>query len=196
MRLPYSLLFCSLLFSAFLQAETYQGYLITKNNIHLTGFFSTIDHNEGGSNVAFINDFGDVYSIHPALVQGFAFRKGEDTHLYVSRREKRRWVFLRLIYKGDFVSLMQAPENRTDSFLTPSGVENRTVRFREYWVETPNRTAFPVRRVGFRKEMRKFCERGAPRLAEKIGKAGFRYRNIREIIEAYELERRKRKRKI
>ncbi len=179
-----------------LLADTFRGYLITKNNIRLTGFISTISHDDNGSQVAFINDFGDVYRIHPAWVSGFAFEKDHKTYLYLSRTDKRKWVFLRLLYQGEYISLLQSPEMQISQVLTVNGFEQRTIRRQEFWLETPGRSTFPVRRSNFRKTMRRFCERGAPRLKANIGKSGYRYRNLEEIVQAFEAEKKKKKRKI
>ena len=107
-----------------------------------------------------------------------------------------RWVFLRLIYKGEYVSLLQAPERKTDQVLSINGVEQRSFKIKEFWLETPNRRAFPLRKSSFRKTMRRFCERGAPKLKDNIGRPGFRFRNLQEIIEAFDQEKKMRKKKI
>ncbi|MEL6972653.1 MAG: hypothetical protein AAFO02_20985, partial [Bacteroidota bacterium] len=37
------------------------GYIVTKNNYHLTGAIGVIEHSRVGSMVEFINDFGTPY---------------------------------------------------------------------------------------------------------------------------------------
>ena len=77
-----------------LSAEAYRGFLLTKDDYQLTGYFNLIEYSPTGNFITFTNDFGDVYAIHPMLVKGFGFNEGGESVRYISRFHEGQWFFL------------------------------------------------------------------------------------------------------
>ena len=79
------LLLLSFILSVNLLADSYRGFLLTKDDYQLTGYFNGIEYSPYGNFMTFTNDFGDVYAIHPMLVKGFGFTEDGKSVRYVSR---------------------------------------------------------------------------------------------------------------
>ncbi len=165
--------------------DLYRGYLVTKNGKQLTGYLGNIQHNGGESRVVFVNDFGTPYKIHPALIRGFVFRKDERWIAFESKRNRRNWMFLRVVYKGDRVSLYKAPEERQGLVVGSNGVALQTYTTHEYYIELNDRQPYRLRRWGFRRRMRRLLNKRAPELAEKIGQKGYRFDNLEKIVKEF-----------
>lgn len=194
MRKVYLPLFLVLFFSSSLFAASYKGYLVTKNNFHLTGFVQEVTYTPGTITVTFANDFGNVYYIHPALVKGFAFVKDNQLVSYVSRYHQGQWYFLEVITDGELISLFEIPPTSAawvdDTFQSVTALD-----LDRYWVQIRRQAVQPVRRWGFRKQMRRLLSLRQPELSRKIGSSGYRYRDLQQIIaECNERFRRKSRR--
>lgn len=162
-------------------AEEFKGYIITHSGIRLTGKISTIFHSDFGSELTFINDFGTSYQIHPALIQGFAFRNEEDLNiLYESRFAKGTWIFLEVIYRGKDMSLYKAPEERVS---IAHGFS--TIELEEYWVDVPGGNMTPLTRYRYKRRFRRLVKKSEPEFARKIGKAGYKFKDLVKIIEEF-----------
>lgn len=188
----------STLFS-FLQAqesEALTGYIVTKNNHHLTGAIGLIEHTEYGSMVEFINDFGTPYFLHPALIRGFVFYEGPAVNAYESKYYRNRWMFLRLQFSGDNISLLQTPEKMVKYEWYNGQLISRSKRVVQYWLELPGNRIVPLKRLGFRPQMRRLLSDIAPKLARKIGKRGYRFKDLYTILQEYDRECAKGKRRL
>jgi hypothetical protein len=175
-------------------AASYKGYLVTKNNFHLTGFVQEVTYTPGTILVTFANDFGNVYYIHPALVKGFAFVKDNSLVSYVSRFHEGQWYFLEVVSDGELLSLFEIPPTSA-SWVDGSLQRLTLLELDRYWIQLRQQPIQPVRRWGFRKQMRRVLALRQPELSRKIGTSGYRYRNLPEIIaECNERFRRKRRR--
>lgn len=195
----YSLSFGLLLCCGLLCAQTPvtpAGYIVTKDDHHLTGSIGTIEHNSGGSLVEFINDFGTPYVLHPALIKGFVFFEGPVVNAYESKFYQSKWMYLRLIYAGNNISLLQTPENFIKYEWEGGQIIARERRIQQYWVELPGDRIVPLQRLGFRRQMRKLCGDAAPQLADKIGQPGYRFKNLYSILSEYDQESAKGKRRL
>lgn len=178
MKKIYFSITCLLLFTSTISAADYQGYIITHSGIRLTGMISTIFHSDYGSELTFINDFGTSYQIHPALIRGFAFRNDEDSNiLYESRFTKGTWIFLEVIYRGKDMSLYKAPEERVS---IAHGFN--TIQLEEYYVDVPGGNMTPLTRYRYKRRFRRLVKKTAPELAKKIGKAGYKFKDLVKII--------------
>ncbi|MCB0628785.1 MAG: hypothetical protein KDD15_03610 [Lewinella sp.] len=188
MKKLYLLLVGLIIYSTLLSAEDHKGYIITHSGIRLTGKISTIFHSDFGSELTFINDFGTSYQIHPALIRGFAFRNKEDLNiLYESRFTKGTWVFLEVIYRGEDMSLYKAPEER----LSIAHGFN-TIMLEEYYVDVPGRHMTPLTRHRYKQRFRRLVKKSEPGLAKKIGKPGYRFKDLVRIIEEFNDHKRER----
>ncbi len=180
MRHLLSLFFVlSLTFS--LQAESLRGFLLTKDNYQLTGYFNVLSYSPTGNLITFTNDFGDVYSIHPRLVKGFGFSKDGTSFRFVSRFHEGQWFFLHEEVAGRSLSLYRLPDS-SNNWVDDSMLRLFTVPPPTYYLLYGDREILPVPRNGFRRTMKDFLENRSPALAAKIGKKGFRYRNLSEIV--------------
>jgi hypothetical protein len=192
-RLYLSALFALCLFGG-LSAAAYKGYLVTKNNFHLTGFVQEVTYTPATITVTFANDFGNVYQIHPALVKGFAFVKDNQLFSYVSRYYRGQWYFLEVITDGELLSLYEIPPTSA-SWVDGSFQALSLLDLDRFWVQLRRQAIQPVKRWGFRKQMRRLLTLRQPELSRKIGSSGYRYRNLPEIVaECNERFRRKRRR--
>lgn len=172
------------------------GYIVTKNNHHLTGAIGLIEHTEYGSMVEFINDFGTPYFLHPALIKGFVFRQGPATTAYESKYYRNRWMFLRLQFAGNNISLLQTPETMVKYEWVNGRVVSRSKRVVQYWVELPGDRIVPLKRLGFRRQMKRLMSDSAPKLVRKLGQKGYRFQDLYTILEEYDKECAKGKRRL
>lgn len=167
--------------------DFFEGYIITKNGIRLTGMIGTLDQTRDNSSVIFINDFGNIYQIYPELISGFVFQQDTAAILFESKVEKyeKRWVFMQVLCKGKGFNLYTSVSERTASLIAPYDSETRAFKTSDYYLDTPKRVPFKIRRIGFRKQMKRLLNRRAPKLADLIGKKGYRYKDLVDIINAY-----------
>lgn len=165
-----------------------QGYIVTKNNYHLTGSIGTIDHSSFGTMVEYINDFGTPYFLHPALIKGFVFYEGPAIRAYESKYWKDRWYFLKVQYAGENISLLQTPEIQTTYNISNGYLYSRRSRSVQYWVSMSDGFIQPLKRLGFRNQMKRLIREVSPQLAKKIGSKGYRFQNLYTILQAYDRE--------
>ena len=166
-------------------STVFQGYLITKSGDRLTGYFTNIVYTGYYSQVVFINDFGTAYEIQPELIKAFVFRKENDFLVYESKRLGGNWVFLKVLYKGDGLNLYRSPENRTRFIVAGRKVETKEYKAEEYYVQKPGSRLKRLRKLNYRKRLRKLMKERAPELAKKIGSKGYKFADLPTIIREY-----------
>jgi hypothetical protein len=188
MKKLYFIILSLILFSQVLSADVFRGYIVTKSGTHLMGYIGHIMHSNYRCDVVFINDFGTPYRIHPALIRGFVFKKGNEIAVYESKFDRRNWMFLKVLYKGEGMSLYKAPEERTQMALIGGRLQTTIVRSHEYWMELKGRQLMRIKRPGYKDRFRKLIEKHAPDLAEKIGQKGYKFKDIMKIVEEFNLE--------
>lgn len=183
----FSLSFLSFSISAKESINT-NGYIITHDKKQIEGKIVDLYYSNLGCQLTFVNVGGDEYFIHPILIRGFVFsnEKGE-VITYVSRYYNRKWFFLRMAYKGSLVNLLLSPDRKVH-FGTMFDAYNIVERNNtEYWLEFRKKDElvrlYPNK---FRRTMRKRLSK-YPDIRNKIGKKGYRLKNIFDIIK--ELER-------
>ncbi|PPK88687.1 hypothetical protein CLV84_1657 [Neolewinella xylanilytica] len=192
MRQLYLLAF--LLVSGTLSADAYRGFLLTKDGFQLTGYLNVLAYAPGGNLITFTNDFGDEYTIHPFLVSGFGFNYNGEPLRFVSRRHEGMWYFLQEDVSGRAVSLYRLPRGG-GRWVDDSMLRVFTEPPPEYYLEYGRGEFIAVPRGGYKRQLRNFFRPTSPGLAGKIGKRGYRYRDLPAMIKEYnELSRRKRKR--
>jgi len=177
-----------------LSAESFRGFLLTKDNYFLTGYINRIEYALTGVVIEFTNDFGDQYSIYPNLVNGFGFTKDGETFRYVSRYHEGRWLFLRALSTEGRLHLYRIPDG-TKRWVDDSFLSLLPDQLPTYWLQFRGQVAFyPVRRSGFKRNLRALLADRAPALAAKIGSKGHRFRDLPKIVAAFN-EQAKRSRK-
>ncbi|OAV42593.1 hypothetical protein [Lewinella sp. 4G2] len=193
MRYCYSLLLV-LSLSITVSAEAYRGFLLTKDDYHLTGYFNLIEYSPTGNYITFTNDFGDVYAISPQLVKGFGFSEGDQTVRFISRYHEGQWFFLREVVPGRVLSLFSMP-NGNDRYVDDTMLRLFTNPPAPFWFEYGKGNLMPINRVGYKKTLRTFFTETNPGLAKRIGKKGYRYRDLHNIVAEYNVTTAGRKRR-
>ena len=197
--MPMKKIYYSLLFAFFssltLQAnpELCKGYVVTKNGIHLTGAIGDIFCSNIKSTVVFRNDLGTTYRYRPEIISGFVFEKDSSVIIYESKFDKERWTFLEVIEKGEGINLYKSPERKTKVVMEDAAIQTYDYRTDEYWVETKGRLPILIHRFNFRKKMRKIVFFLSPEISSKIGKQGYKYKDLQKIVR--EINKRYRKSK-
>lgn len=169
----------------FLTANTPgEDFLITLDGYKLTGNVKDIFFSDWQSRLSFENDFGDLYSIHPACIYGFAFQEKGKTIYYESKYLGGSWAFLKVEKRGQALSLYRSSERKIEF----SQIEGKSIiqekKVSEIWLQFNKKRPFRVYRLSFRKVLRqKFAH--YPELAQLIGKKGFRFKNLPAIVEIY-----------
>ena len=183
-----------LLFPLCLFAESYRGFLLTKDGHQLTGYLNVLVYSVSGNVITFTNDFGDEYTIHPFLVSGFGFNYDGKPLRFVSRRHEGMWYFLQEDVSGRSVSLFRLPRGGS-RWIDDSMLRLFSEPPPEYYLEFGQGQFLAVPRTGYKRRLRDFFQDASPGLASKIGKRGYRYRDLPAIVQEFnERSRRKRKR--
>lgn len=191
------LLMNSCLLYSYAQEQVPQtGYIVTLSNMELTGAIGEIDHSFGGTMVEYVNDFGTPYYLHPALIRGFVYHKGVEIYAYESKYWDEHWYFLRVQYAGDNISLLQTPEYVQQIEIVEGRIEHSERKIVQYWIEFSNGYIQPLKRVGFRWQMKRLMRESAPGLARKIGRKGYRYKNLYTVLREYDEELARRKKRL
>jgi hypothetical protein len=193
MRKLYLLLF--LCWSSVAFAEAYRGFLLTKDGYQLTGYLNVLEYSLGGNVIVFTNDFGDEYVIHPFLVSGFGFNYRGENMRFVSRRFEDRWFFLQEEIGGRGIKLYRLPRGGG------RWVDDRMLRYLatpppEYYLEYGRGQFLPVARPGYKRTLRQFFGERNKQLAKKIGKRGYRYRDMPAIVGEFNQQRKRKRRRL
>lgn len=190
---PFTLLVISLLLTASLAAADLRGFLVTKDNYQLTGYFNLLEYSPTGNQIIFTNDFGDVYSIRPQLVKGFGFNRDGETVRFVSRFHEGQWFFLREEVTGRSLSLFRLPDGSEswvdDSMLRLFATPPPTY----YLLYGSKQRILPVPRAGFKRTLREFFVERSPELSARIGKRGYRYKDLAKIVGEFNARRGRRR---
>ena len=161
-----------------------EDFLITLDGHKLTGDVKDIFFSDWESRVSFENDFGDLYSIHPACIYGFAFQENGQTVHYESKYLGGNWAFLKVEKRGQALSLYRSSERKIEFSQEDGKPVVKARKVSEIWLQFDKKRPFRIYRVGFRKTLReKFAH--YPELANLIGKKGYRFKNLSKIVEIY-----------
>ena len=198
MKQIYIILFAMCIVATGLCKDPARGYIVTKNGKQLTGYIGELYHSQFQSIIVFINDFGSPYNIEAERIRGFVFVDEKGYTAFESKNCRNRWYFLRILEKGAAVNLYQSPEEEY-AFRFENGILTASSRnITEYWLEMHGRKQ-PVRihRLNFKRKLKRlFKKEDAPEYREKIGKEGYRFRDLPSIIKEYNKDRSLNKREI
>lgn len=164
-------------------ATNLRGFLVTRDDLQLTGYFNLIEYSATGSLLSFTNDFGDEYDIHPRSVKGFGFSQDGQEYRFISRFHEGQWFFLRLEQGGAALRLYSMPDG-SDQWVDDRMLQLFVNPPPRYWFEYGEQQLLGIPRNNFRRVVREFMDTYAPALAAKIGKRGYRYRDLTEIVAA------------
>lgn len=188
------LLFC-ISFISVAQAANFRGFLLTKDNYRLTGYINKIEYSLTGIVIQFTNDFGDQYNIYPNLVNGFGFTNEGKTYRYVSRYYEGRWLFLEALETGKRLNLFRAPDG-SQRWVDDSFQAFLSDPIAEYWLQLRGAEIIPLQRIGYKRQLRELLAETAPSLANKIGKKGYRFKDIEAIVANYNSSAKRSRRKL
>ena len=192
-RLYILLVFILFSGSVLAQAEAIsnsRGYIVTLSGDHLTGRIGDVIDGNGTSFVMFINDFGTPYMIRAELISGFAYKENKDMLEYETQFDSRKWLFMKVIVRGPGINLYKSPgykiSNKSGGSINV--INNRNFQPGRYYIVRGDRNPIPVKRWGFRRNMRQILKDRAPEVASKIGEKGYRFKNLEKIIKEYNRE--------
>ncbi len=179
-----------LIASGSIQANPYRGFLIAKDGEKITGFIGGISSEGRMGRILFINDFGNLYLIEANQIRGFVYQNKENVFIFESIRDEKRWKFLQMIFSGKEARLYKVPSSEPRSRDYGVGLSfSAQAPFpgkRMFYIQLKDR---PVRRITpfrFKRRMKKLLGNSAPELAEKLGSAGYRFKNLESIVREWD----------
>jgi len=177
-------------------ANPVKGHIVTKDDKCLSGYIGEIYHSPRSSVVVFINELGSLYHLEAELIKGFVCNKKQSAEAYKSQLIGRRWFFLKVILQSEGITLYQAPLETSYHHLQSGLMKSQSRSTTQFWLDRSSKEKEPerIRRWGYKKKLRTLLGKQAPELADKIGKKGYRFRDIPDIIEAYSKILREKKR--
>ena len=183
-KLTLLLILCCTFLTA--KSEFLRGYVITLDGKYISGTIQQINSSKYSVAVAFTNDYGTSYNYHPALIRGFVYMKGNDRHVYESHYHRGQWLFLQQLYVGEEISLFKYPDIQVNWVMEGRQINAYSANQRVFWLKQETEALFLLRRNNFRSKFTNLINEKAPELAEKIGKRGYRYKDLEKILEEYD----------
>ncbi len=178
------LIFLAIIFSTHLFGNIGKGYLITLDGKNITGKIKNIYFSEWYASLTFENDFGNSYSIHPATILGFVFKKENEDVVFESKLIRGSWVFLRIVEKGPGLTLYRSTERTTELVKVSNESIVTDKKIDEMWLQFYRKRPFRVYRMTYKKVLKKKLS-AFPTLAQMIGKQGYKYRDLTKIVTLY-----------
>ncbi len=185
-RTIFVLAFLLLLCSGSLQAgDPGKDFLITLDGSKLTGVIKTIAFKQKKTQISFQNDFGTMYVVDASTIFGFAFEENGETSLFESKFLNGEWQFLKVEKRGNVLSLYTSTERQLQfAGFNESPIVVQDKKSPQIWLQFKGEQPFRVYRFNFRGVLRKKMK-SHPELAKRIGKRGFRYKNLSMIVDSY-----------
>lgn len=164
----------------------YPGFVLTLNGYQLTGQIGEIMEINGNHSLIFMNDFGTVYSYHPRMISGFLYKNESKVFYYESKYDGKNWLFLQLLFREKGVSLYQVPEYTTQWIYENGIAKPYSYPVLAFFLDFSN-VGNPIKltRATYKKRLIQLFKKRNPDLAEKIGKPGYRFQNLTEIIKQF-----------
>ena len=161
-----------------------KDFLITLNGAKLTGNIKEISFGKGDFQISFENDFGDTYNIHPATIYGFVFEVEGKILVYESKYLNGKWQFFKVEKKGQALSMYISVERKllyTSSGGSPVVLEEKNPQI---WLQFGEESPFKIHWLNYKSVLRKRMQ-AFPDLVDRIGKRGFRYNDLANMVELY-----------
>lgn len=159
-------------------------FLITLNGSKLTGQVRDISFSSATPLLSFENDLGTLFVVHPASIYGFAFQDDGNVSIYESKLLDGRWKFLKVENHGKELTLYTSLE-RQIKFAGSGG--SPTIEKEgnlQIWLQFAKEQPLKIHRLNYKGILRKRMA-AFPELSSRLGKRGFRYRNLPAIVELY-----------
>ncbi|MEM9886720.1 MAG: hypothetical protein AAF849_12580 [Bacteroidota bacterium] len=168
--------------------DTYLGYIVTLDGKKLTGQIGDIFFSDEISVVLFINDFGTPYHLQAELITGFVYEKEEELIEYesLSKGKNKAWSFLKVMHRGAVLSLFKSPEEKTQFTIVEEdsnlSMTSRKVEVDEYWLKFKGERSFKLNKIGYKRKLKQQLQ-AYPSISKKIGKPGYKFKDIAQIVE-------------
>ena len=164
----------------------FPGIVLTLNGYQLTGQIGDITEMNGNHSVIFMNDFGSIYSYHPRMISGFYLKTETNSLFYESKFDGKHWLYLQLLFREKGVSLYQMPVDRIQ-WIYDKGISRPfSYPVIEYFLDVSNfSNPIKLTRATYRKKLMMLFKKRNLDLASKIGKPGYRFHNLPEIIRQF-----------
>ncbi|MFZ4375272.1 MAG: hypothetical protein ACOYN9_02870 [Saprospiraceae bacterium] len=164
----------------------YPGFVLTLNGYQLTGQIGDITEMNGNHSVIFMNDFGSIYSYHPRMISGFFLKTETNSLFYESKYDGKNWLYLQLLFREKGVSLYQMPVDRIQWIYDKGMSRPFSYPVIEYFLDVSS-LGNPIKltRATYRKKLLMLFKKRNLDLASKIGKPGYRFQNLPEIIRQF-----------
>ena len=164
----------------------FPGFVLTLNGYQLTGQIGDIMEMNGNHSVIFVNDFGSIYSYHPRMISGFYLKTETNSLFYESKFDGKHWLYLQLLFREKGVSLYQLPVDRIQWIYDKGMSRPFTYPVIEYFLDVSNfGNPIKLTRATYRKKLMMLFKNRNLDLASKIGKPGYRFQNLPEIIRQF-----------
>ena len=178
------------------QDDLLRGYLITLDGKRLLGHIGPINHIRDDFYLYFENDFGTDYNIPPQLIKGFLFKQDSTNFIFESYYHNGRWTYLQLIYPGDEILLYQTPNIQVNWVQFEGQARPIIPKHKHLWIKAKHHKITRIKRLNYKRKLKKIFRKVDPELAKKIGKPGYRFKDIFDILRAYNLRKKKVKSKV
>ena len=189
MKLLYLSIITVILSTQLLSSASFQGYIVTKDGIRLTGQIGDLNQSLNSVWINFINDFGDSYYLAPELIKGFVFQQDTTIVAFESKFDQDfgRWTFMQVIDKGPGVNLYSVVSERSIERGVFEEGSSSIYKAKDYYLELKEKFPDRVQRMGFKRQLQDILKRRAPKLSELIGSKNYRYRDIIRIVKEYNI---------
>ncbi|HHB52556.1 MAG TPA: hypothetical protein ENK75_05885 [Saprospiraceae bacterium] len=178
------------------QVDLFQGYLITLDGKRLGGQIGAINRVHNDFYLYFENDFGTDYNIRPQLIKGFSLFHDSFIYIYESHNYNGKWIYLQVIYPGDEILLYQTPNIQVNWIQDNERIQPYIPKHKRLWIKPKNHKITKINRLNYKRKLKKLFHVVAPKLSKKIGKPGYRFKNIFSIIKEYNEQKKKTKARV
>lgn len=176
------LLLCS---GTLLARDPGKDFLITLDGSKLTGVIKTIAFEKKKTQISFQNDFGTIYRVDASTIYGFAFEDAGEISLFESKFLNGEWQFLKVEKKGNALTVYTSSERQLQFVgFNQSPIVVQDQKSPQLWLQFEGEQPFRVYRFNFRGVLKRKMK-SHPELAKRIGKRGFRYKNLSMIVDSY-----------
>lgn len=161
-----------------------KDFLITLNGTKLTGAIKTVSYQKKNTQISFQNDLGTSYTVDASTILGFAVEEAGEIFMYESKHLNGVWQFLKVEKKGMAVSWYTQSERQLQYIGSDKPPIVAQELYKHIWLQFKGEQPFRLHRFSFRRVLRKKMK-SFPDLAKRIGKRGFRYKNLPMIVDSY-----------
>lgn len=164
----------------------FPGFVLTISGYHLTGQLGEVMDINGNHSVIFMNDFGTVYSYHPRMIAGFYYKDELKSYYFESKFDGKYWLFLQLLFREKGVSLYQVPEMKTQLVYENGVLRPLSYPFLAFFLDFSNGgNPLKLTKGTYKKRLIQLFKHRNPALAVKIGKPGYKFQDLKEIIREF-----------